>query len=151
MRCVFCGADTKVVDKRNSEDSIRRRRECLSCEKRFTTHERPDLNITVIKKDGRREPFRREKILAGIMRACEKRPVSREVIDDIVDKIEAEIRRSGDEIPTKKIGDVVMKKLRTLDKVAYIRFASVYRSFDDLDSFEKELKELKQTIKTRNQ
>jgi len=143
MRCVFCGKGTKVIDKRNNEETIRRRRECLSCKKRFTTYERPEVSITVIKKDGRREPFSREKILSGIMKACEKRPVSREMIDELVDKIESEIRRSGDEIETKKIGDIVMRKLKILDKVAYIRFASVYRSFDDLSSFEKELKELK--------
>lgn len=143
MRCVFCGADTKVVDKRNSEENIRRRRECLTCEKRFTTYERPEINITVIKKDGRREPFSREKILSGILKACEKRPISREEIENIVDKIESEIRKAGDEVGTKKIGGIVMKKLKSLDKVAYIRFASVYHSFDDLSSFEKELKELK--------
>jgi len=143
MRCVFCGKYTKVVDKRNGEGSIRRRRECLTCKKRFTTHERPEVNITVIKKDGRREQFSREKILAGILRACEKRPVSRETINNLVDKIESEIRKIGDEVETKKIGDIVMRRLKTLDKIAYIRFASVYRSFDDISSFEKELKELK--------
>ncbi|MBI5061073.1 MAG: transcriptional repressor NrdR [Candidatus Aenigmarchaeota archaeon] len=143
MRCVFCGNDTKVIDKRDNEETIRRRRECISCDKRFTTYERPEINLIVIKKDGRREGFRRDKILNGVLRACEKRPISRETIEKLVDDIEKELREYGDEIESKKIGDMVMEKLKALDKIAYIRFASVYRSFDDIGSFEKELKQLR--------
>ncbi len=143
MRCVFCGNDTKVIDKRDSEDTIRRRRECISCDKRFTTYERPEINLAVLKKDGRREQFSRDKVLAGVLKACEKRPISRDEIEKLVDSIESEMRNCGDEVESRKIGDIVMRKLRSLDKVAYIRFASVYRSFDDIVSFEKELRQLK--------
>lgn len=141
VNCPFCGSETKVLDKRTTEIT-RRRRECLKCEKRFTTYERPEINIMVVKKDGRREPYSRNKILVGMQKACEKRPVSREQIDGSVDKIENEVRRY-DEITTKRIGELVMRSLLRLDKVAYIRFASVYRSFDDIASFEKEVKLLK--------
>ncbi len=145
MRCPFCSfAETKVIDKRNSDSDIRRRRECLKCGKRFTTHERVEsVNLLVVKKDGRRETFDREKIKRGILRACEKRPVSIEMIDAIVDKIEAKMRMCKEnEIPSRIIGEEVMKSLKQLDKVAYIRFASVYRSFTDIDEFRKELKEM---------
>lgn len=145
MRCPFCSfAETKVIDKRNSDSDIRRRRECLKCGKRFTTHERVEsVNLLVVKKDGRRETFDREKIKRGILRACEKRPVSIERIDAIVDKIEAKMRMCKEnEIPSRIIGEEVMKSLKQLDKVAYIRFASVYKPFTDIDEFRKELKEV---------
>lgn len=141
VNCPFCGSETKVIDKRTTEIT-RRRRECLKCGKRFTTYERPEINITVVKKDGRREPYKREKILVGMLKACEKRPVSREIVENAVDKIENELRRY-DEVSSKKVGEMVMRSLLRLDKVAYIRFASVYRSFDDITSFEKEVKMLK--------
>lgn len=145
MRCPYCDFnETKVIDSRNSDRSIRRRRECEGCGKRFTTYERAELvDLFVVKKDGRREPFDRQKLLAGIMRACEKRPVSHEKIEQMVDEIERELRsRESIEIRSKEIGGMVMKKLKRLDKVAYIRFASVYRSFEDVHEFEKELKKL---------
>jgi transcriptional repressor NrdR len=145
MRCPYCDFnETKVIDSRNSDRSIRRRRECESCGKRFTTYERAELvDLFVVKKDGRREPFDRQKLLAGIMRACEKRPVSHEKIEQMVDGIERELRgRESIEIRSKEIGGMVMKKLKRIDKVAYIRFASVYRSFEDVHEFEKELKKL---------
>jgi transcriptional repressor NrdR len=124
---------------------IRRRRACLSCEKRFTTYERIEgLDIYVIKKDGSREKFDREKIKRGIMKACEKRPISIEQIEQVVEEIESEIRRKDSvEVTSKEIGNLVMKKLRKLDHVAYIRFASVYKEFKDIESFEKELRRLK--------
>jgi len=143
MQCVFCGNETKVLDKRTTSDVTRRRRECLKCKKRFTTYERADISLAVVKKDGRREPFSREKVLSGILKACEKRPVSRQQIEEIVDGIENELRKISDEVPSKKIGELVMKHLKKLDKVAYIRFASVYRSFDDITLFTEEVKSLK--------
>lgn len=143
MKCVFCSDDTKVVDKRTAENVTRRRRECLKCKKRFTTYERADVSIDVIKKDGRREPFSREKILSGMLKACEKRPVTKQQIDDTIDRIENDLRGSSEEVQSKKIGEMVMKHLKKLDKVAYIRFASVYRSFDDIKLFEQEVKSLK--------
>lgn len=148
MKCPFCNnLDTRVIDKRLNEsmDVNRRRRECVKCGKRFTTYERIEWNYpTVIKKDGRRERFDRNKILNGILKACEKRPISREVIEKAVDDIENKILElNKKEISTKTIGELVMKKLKSIDKVAYIRFASVYREFTDITSFEKELKMLK--------
>ena len=147
MRCPYChNPETSVLDSRDSEDlsTIRRRRECLSCQKRFTTYERiENIDLVVIKKDGRRENFDRNKLLNGILKACEKRPIGRELTENIVDKIELELRNlDSTEIPSQKIGELVMRKLRALDKVAYIRFASVYRQFTDIESFEKELKSL---------
>lgn len=139
VKCPFCSGETKVVDKRDGEDSTRRRRECTSCEKRFTTYERPEINIMIVKKDGRREPYSREKIMAGIIKACEKRPVSLDAIERAVDKIEKTIRET-DEITSREIGELIMRELRKIDKVAYIRFASVYREFDDLNAFEREVK-----------
>lgn len=149
MKCPYCGwQDSKVVDKREVEDkkSIRRRRECLKCNKRFTTFEKvSNVDILVIKKDGRRESFDRGKVRVGIVRACEKRPVSAEQIDTIVDGIEADLRKNGaSEVASKKIGEAVIKRLKKLDKVAYIRFASVYREFEDIEDFAKELKLLTQ-------
>ena len=145
MKCPFClSEDTRVVDKRDSENATKRRRECLKCKKRFSTFERvEDIGIMVVKKDGRRELFSREKLRAGIMRACEKRPVSQEQINNAVDEIEKTIRKEEKEVSTKLIGELVMKKLKHLDKVAYIRFASVYRDFKDVGDFEKEIKGIK--------
>ena len=146
MKCVYCGnKSTKVVDKRDVESSTRRRRECLKCKKRFTTYENPEsVEITVIKKDSRREPYQREKLAKGIKIACQKRPISSEKIEKIANDIENRIKeRKSKDVPAKFIGELVMKKLKSLDKIAYIRFASVYRSFKDIKEFEKEVKALK--------
>jgi len=146
MKCIFCGSETKVTDKRDSDGETRRRRECLKCKKRFTTYERAEeLDIIVIKKDKRREPFSREKLKAGIMRACEKRPIETEKIDKILYEIERRLRVKikGKEIESKEIGEEVMKALKKLDKVAYIRFASVYRDFKALSDFKLAMKEVK--------
>ncbi|RMF06143.1 transcriptional repressor NrdR [Candidatus Woesearchaeota archaeon] len=147
MKCPYCSSsDIKVVDKRDTEDgkSIRRRRECLNCGKRFTTYERVDMiNLIVVKKDGRREQFDRDKLKLGIIRACEKRPVSADKIESIVSDIEARLRNDESiEISSERIGELVMSRLKRIDKVAYIRFASVYREFADLEEFEKELAKL---------
>lgn len=142
MRCPFCSGETSVVDKRDGEGNTRRRRECDKCGKRFTTYERPDITVMVVKKDGRREEYKREKVKAGILRACEKRPVSLEAIEGSLDKIENSLRER-DEITSKQIGELVMRELRKLDKVAYIRFASVYREFDDITEFAREVKLLR--------
>ncbi len=147
MKCPFCSqTETKVVDKRETEEEnvTRRRRECLKCEKRFTTYERVEMsNITIVKKSDKREPFNRDKLKRGLFKACEKRPVNAEQIEIVVNEIEAELRgKDTTEIPSSVIGELVMRKLKKLDKVAYIRFASVYREFTDLESFEKELKNL---------
>ena len=147
MKCTYCDSrETKVVDKRESQDAgtTRRRRECLRCKKRFTTYERvEEFELTVVKKDGRREKFSREKLRSGVMKACEKRPISVQQIDEAVDGIEAELRRlDTQEVKSKQIGELVMRKLRRLDKISYIRFAAVYRQFEDIESFEKEIKKL---------
>jgi len=147
MKCPFCGfSETKVVDKRDSTDDevTRRRRECLKCRERFTTYERPDISpIIVVKKDGRSEPFDRNKILKGIVKACEKRPLSIVVMEKMTDDIEAEIRKGqAREVSSRQIGAMVMRKLRQADKVAYLRFASVYREFSDVGDFEDELTKL---------
>ena len=147
MKCAFCySEETKVIDKRESQDSstTRRRRECLKCKRRFTTYERvEDFDITIVKKDGRREQFNREKLKTGIMKSCEKRPISVAQIDLVVDDIEAEIRRmDSKEVTSKQIGSIVMKKLRKLDKIAYIRFAAVYREMEEIEELERELKKL---------
>ena len=144
MKCPFCGnAETKVLDKRETEDlSItRRRRECLKCKKRFTTYERAEaLELLIVKKDGKRERFDKHKLLTGILKECEKRPISMEKIEQIADSIEAELKaKNKKEIHSKEIGELVIRKLKKLDKVAYIRFASVYREFQDLSSFKEEL------------
>tara|TARA_Y100000310_G_scaffold137175_1_gene136084 strand:- start:30 stop:452 length:423 start_codon:yes stop_codon:yes gene_type:complete len=140
---VFCSSDTKVTDKRESPDGTRRRRECLKCKRRFTTYEKPETKaIIIVKKDGRREKFSTEKLKTGIMKACEKRPVSIEKIDRVVEDIEEKLRRRGKEIQGEVIGKMVMNKLKKLDKVAYIRFASVYLDFQDIKEFKKEIKEL---------
>ena len=147
MKCPFCGnLEDRVVDSRVSPDytSIRRRRECLSCGKRFTTRERVEMTpLVVIKKDGKREFFQREKLKAGIMKACEKRPISMEKIEELVEKISTEMRnRFYVEVPSQEIGGAVMKGLYELDKVAYVRFASVYREFKDVGDFLREVKDI---------
>jgi transcriptional repressor NrdR len=140
MKCPFCGGDdTQVVETRVSEDGdfIRRRRQCASCEKRFTTYERPDVSFpAVVKKDGRRIEYDRTKLLGSMNLALRKRPVSTEQIDGAVERIEEKLLNLGlREIPSARIGELVMRELKKLDKVAYIRFASVYRSFEDIDEF----------------
>lgn len=146
MRCPYCTAEeTKVTDKRDSDSGARRRRECLKCEKRFTTYERVELDLNVIKKDGRRQKFNRDKLLEGVSKNLEKRPFTTEQIDEIVDDIEARVYRiaKDKDIPSSKIGEIVMDKLKKVDKVAYIRFAAVYRDFADIDEFKDEIKKLK--------
>ena len=143
LRCAYCGyEETKVIDKRDSEKETRRRRECLKCKRRFTTYERADVEIIVIKKDGRREHYNREKLKSGVIKACEKRPVSIEKIDKALDEIEEKLARKGKEVSSKEIGELVMSKLKKLDKIAYIRFASVYKNFEDIGEFKKEIKEV---------
>lgn len=147
MKCPFCNyEETKVIDSRPTEDhtSIRRRRECLKCLKRFTTYETVDnIPVLVIKKDGTREAFDKRKILNGLLRACEKRPVSLNVLESLVNDIEKSVYNSLDqEITSKKIGEMVMNKLRDIDEVAYVRFASVYRQFKDINTFMDELNKI---------
>ena len=147
MKCPFCGdQESKVVDSRHSDDglSIRRRRECLQCQKRFTTYETVEsLPIVVIKRDSSRQQFDRNKILNGMLRACEKRPVPFEVLEQKADEIEQTLQNSLErEVSTEYIGELVMDKLRAVDEVAYVRFASVYRQFKDIDTFMKELNKL---------
>lgn len=153
MRCPFCGyKEDKVVDSRatQEESAIRRRRECLKCSKRFTTYEYIEQHsLMVIKKDSRREPFDRQKILSGVIRACEKRPISMEKMEDIVSQVERLIQKKPDrEVPTTRIGELVMEKLKSLDDVAYVRFASVYRQFKDVGQFMLELKDILNKEKT---
>jgi len=148
MKCPFCGhEETKVVDSRVSESqlAIRRRRECLQCEQRFTTYERvEEMPLMVTKKDGRREPFDRGKILRGLVVATVKRDVTAQQLETLIDEVEAELHNSFRyEISAKQLGDLVLDKLKDLDKVAYVRFASVYKEFQDLDEFTRELKGLK--------
>jgi transcriptional repressor NrdR len=152
MRCPFCGdLEDKVIDSRISKDgySIRRRRECITCKKRFTTHEKIEETLpSIIKKDGRRESFDRDKILNGMKKACQKRPISTESIEAAVDKIEREIQERGvKEIKSSEIGERIMQELHDLDEVAYVRFASVYRSFKDISEFMAEVKALLGTKK----
>jgi len=144
MRCPYClHEETKVVDKRDIENITKRRRECLKCEKRFNTNEGAErAEIRVIKKDGRRENFDYEKLKRGVMRAFEKRPVSTEKIDKMLINVEEKLRKAGKDAQTTYIGDLVSKELKKLDKVAYIRFASVYKDFTELDDFKKEIKNL---------
>ena len=147
MKCPFCQSlESKVVDKRESEEDVatRRRRECLKCNKRYTTYERVEVSpLIVVKKDGRRETFERNKLRMGIIKACEKREITTDQIEKLVDGVETDLRSMDmQEIPTRKVGERVMRRLRTLDKVAYIRFASVYRDFTDLESFYDEMKRL---------
>ena len=147
MKCPHCGfQESKVVDSRHSEDgtSIRRRRECLNCQKRFTTYETVEsLPIIVVKRDNSRQPFDRNKIMNGMLRACEKRPVSMQDLEDAVNEIESLVQNSLErEITTEFIGEQVMEKLKKLDEVAYVRFASVYRQFKDIHSFMQELNKI---------
>ena len=140
MKCPFCShADTQVVETRISEDgdSIRRRRQCASCEKRFTTYERPDVTYpAIVKKDGRRIEYERSKLLASMNLALRKRPVSTEQVDSAIERIEEKLLALGmRELPSARLGELVMRELKKLDKVAYVRFASVYRSFEDIDDF----------------
>jgi transcriptional repressor NrdR len=148
MTCPFCGhREDRVIDSRESKegDVIRRRRQCVACERRFTTYERSDeIPYMVIKKDGRREKFDRQKVLGGLLRACEKRPVPMARLAGIVDEVENTLSESADrELATSRIGEMLMERLKALDKIAYVRFASVYRDFQDVDAFLEELKGLK--------
>jgi transcriptional repressor NrdR len=141
VKCVYCGSETRVTDKRESPDGTRRRRECLKCKKRFTTYEKPEIKeVMIVKKDGRRERFSREKLKNGIMRACEKRPVPTEKIEKMINEIEEKLRRRGKEVNSDMIGKMVMNKLKKLDRVAYIRFASVYEDFQDIKDFKNVLR-----------
>ena len=147
MRCPFCeSVDNKVVDSRLSKDgaAIRRRRECLKCERRFTTYEHVEqVQTMVVKKDGRREALDYQKILAGLKKACEKRPISMDILDQVAHRIEKKFQENGDaETPSRSIGEEVMAELLRLDQVAYVRFSSVYREFKDINQFMDELKEI---------
>lgn len=154
MICPFCAhQETKVVDKREGLDgkTTRRRRECLKCARRFTTFERVQtLDLLVIKKDGKREVFDRVKLRGGIIKACEKRPISAQEVEKILDEVEADLRKkNANEVSSKKIGELVIRRLKKLDEIAYIRFASVYRQFADLSDFEKELAKLSKRFKSK--
>ena len=147
MKCPFCGEiENKVIDSRLSKDAnvIRRRRECLLCNRRFTTYEHiEEIPIMIVKKDGRREVFKREKVRLGMQRACEKRNISMDVIEEFIDNLERDLRETGKkEIPSRKIGEQLMEALHKIDDVAYVRFASVYREFKDVNDFVSELKTL---------
>jgi len=146
MKCPACNKDNdKVLDSRSTEDglAIRRRRECVECGNRFTSYERVEEKpVFVIKRDGRNEEFNRDKILAGIVRSCEKRPVNLEVIEDIVDQVERMVRKSAKEVKTGEIGEFIMEKLQKIDQIAYVRFASVYRQFTDVTDFVQVVKEV---------
>lgn len=147
MRCPFCGHDEdRVIDSRPSDEgsAIRRRRECISCSARFTTYEKiENLPLLVVKKNGTREPFDREKLMSGIMKSCQKRPVSNKQIDDLVTSIEIQTQNAlKREISSQEIGELVMEGLKTIDEVAYVRFASVYRQFKDVNSFLNELNDM---------
>ncbi len=145
MNCPYCAnKESKVTDKRTSPDGIRRRRECLKCKKRFTTYERIErTDLYVIKKDGRREKFDIKKLEAGIERALEKRPVPQDKINNMINEIDEHIRKAGKkEVKSTVIGELVMKKLKKLDDIAYVRFASVYRQFQDINDFKQEMKDL---------
>ncbi len=147
MKCPYCDhSETKVLDSRDADDLeiTRRRRECEKCGKRFTTYERVEmLDLYVVKKDGHKEKFSRDKLLGGIRKACVKLPVSEEQVEELVDAVERDLRRrASTEITSGKLGELVLRRLKKVNEIAYIRFASVYRSFDDLDSFVKEVKQL---------
>jgi transcriptional repressor NrdR len=147
MKCPYCGhEEDKVVDSRSSQegDAIRRRRECLKCQRRYTTYEHIEgVSLMVVKKDGRRESFDRKKVLSGLVKSCEKRPVSVEKLDETVDDIERTLQRNYDkEVSSQEVGELIMQRLGKLDQVAYVRFASVYREFKDVNQFMKELKQI---------
>jgi transcriptional repressor NrdR len=154
MICPYCGhEENKVLETRETtETETRRRRECLKCQKRFTTYERVELKpILVVKKDSKREEFDRDKIIKGLLRSCEKRPVSIQDIEQLVDEVEYKIRASGaQEVKSTRIGQLTMNRIKKLDKIAYIRFASVYRDFDDIESFQDEIGKLTQDVLKRN-
>lgn len=154
MRCPFCNdLDSRVLDSRPAEGGsvIRRRRECSSCNRRFTTYERVEEQLLyVVKRDGRRERFNRKKILTGLLKACEKRPVSLATLEGLAEEVEREIRNTlVEEVPSTHIGDLVMERLRNLDEVAYVRFASVYRCFTDVERFRQELESLVANSKSK--
>ena len=144
MRCHYCAhPQTRVTNKRDIVHEVRRRRECLKCKKRFTTYEKVELSdFYVIKKDGRREKFSVQKLSQGVERAFEKRPVSKEKIQDMINEVEEQLRKRGKEARSSLVGEVVMKKIEKMDKIAYVRFASVYKDFQDIADFKKELKEI---------
>jgi transcriptional repressor NrdR len=154
MLCPFCAhPEDKVIDSRESKEGnlIRRRRECLACQRRFTTYERiEEIPYMVIKKDGRREKFERQKILGGLLKACEKRPIAMPKLSEIVDEVEGQMIQAADrELPSTEIGEIVMRRLKELDKIAYVRFASVYREFQDEDAFFNEIRRLIQDKRSR--
>jgi len=155
LLCPVCrSSDNRVIDSRDDESAVRRRRECQACRQRFTTYERIESSrLFIVKKDGRREPYNRDKVLGGLRKACEKRPVPDAAMQEVVDRIERELYARGEsEVPSSVVGELLMSALRGLDKVAYIRFASVYREFD-LQSFQQELAQLleKQNLQDRTQ
>jgi len=146
MQCPYCNSsELKVTDKRDSGAETRRRRECLKCKKRFTTYERVELDLNIIKKDGRREKFSRDKLFNGLIKSLEKRPFSSEEVEKLVDDIVANVYRvaKDKDIKGSRVGEIVMAKLKRLDKVAYIRFAAVYRDFADIEDFREEIRKLK--------
>jgi len=144
MDCPFCSStESKVTDKRSSPEGIRRRRECLKCQKRYTTYETVSRDgLYVVKKDGRREKYDRAKLERGIEKAFEKRPIPKEKIDQMINEIEEQLRKKGKEVKSSEIGELVIRKIKKVDNVAYIRFASVYRDFQDIKDFKNEIKEL---------
>ncbi len=144
MLCPYCrNEDTKVIDKRDAGGLTKRRRECLKCERRFNTQEQlEEIQLRVIKKDGRREDFDNEKLKRGVLRACEKRPISTEKIELMLNRVVEKLRKKGKEVDAEFIGETVSKELKKVDKVAYIRFASVYKDFTDIDDFKKEIRGL---------
>lgn len=151
MKCPFCaGANDRVVDSRESKDglTIRRRRECVACNRRFTSYEQiEDISYRVVKADGSRQEFNRSKLLSGLLKACEKRPISVKQLEQIVDAAESELHSREDrELPTRELGELVMDRLKNLDQVAYVRFASVYREFEDINAFMKELRTLVEKV-----
>ncbi|MDN5292828.1 MAG: transcriptional repressor NrdR [Eubacteriales bacterium] len=155
MRCPFCGEESRVLDSRTVEDgrAVRRRRECCGCGRRFTTYEKVDgVPIVVVKRDGRREVFNRDKILGGIIKACEKRPIPLQVMEKVVDEIEKDLQNAMvAEVDSVRIGEMVLEKLREIDEVAYVRFASVYRQFEDVSGFVRELDRLQRMRKTQGE
>jgi len=146
MKCPYCGAsESRVINSRELADSVRRRRTCLSCRRRFTTFERLETTLLVVKRDGRREQFDRRKLFEGVRRACHKRPVSVEQIEDLVSRVENDLRGQGlREVSTQQVGEMVMSRLRSIDDIAYVRFASVYRSFQDTDSLLQQVQEYRE-------
>ena len=142
VRCPFCSDETKVVDTRESEGALRRRRECEKCGRRFTTYERPEVITMIVKKDGRREPYSREKLMRGITIACGKRPIPMGLIESAVNKIENSVREES-EVTSKHVGELVMRALKKIDDIAYLRFASVYRQYEDVRTLEKEIRLLR--------